>query len=594
MPQEIASKMEEVNDKICVEKHEDNDTEKEDLINNLDEDSLAQIFVKLSIAQRMELQKVCSKWKDATRQAWFDTQEYKFGISMYPGSNELLTQAYVEKSLSSFGIYLRELTLTQICDSTIMIVVGDNCINLKKFEFAFNTLSKINDTNHYIYAFTELEKLEYIRIEIVNADETNDVPFPFEIIDSLPEDMKEIHIIFNSREKCGTGIAYTPEDHIANFDLKRFTKLHSITLNSCNIDNLIETIADKPNLVHLDIQCVHARKDFLIFDKLVNLETINISNPTGACIYQLTNETVDSIIATCKNVKSLTLGYGKYQFDKIINKNWINLGNLVHLSICALLTLNLAEKLFHYCKKLKYLNLSLIKNKHIPKYALMKISDLPELEYLILPAMGQISRDAIISIANSCYKLKEFELHVKKVVQSRDRGPLGAMSTLEELAKLDSLERLNLEDIRRLEDNTLIAIAKECENLKYLNIEFCKNITEPALMSLTNLKNLETLFISNIPAVSDNFISQLKGLKSIKCCNCTNVTDVGLIQFIKNCPDLEHLEIFGIKFTIDTIIAADEETKNRTNGIILTIVTHDVLFAKEAMSKMTSSWINIR
>ncbi|XP_044001718.1 uncharacterized protein LOC122847889 [Aphidius gifuensis] len=149
----------------------------------------------------------------------------------------------------------------------------------------------------------------------------------------------------------------------------------------------------------------------------------------------------------------------------------------------------------------------------------------------------------------------------------------------------------NLQNLEHL-DSSLLAIAYSCENLQKLDISSCFYITEAALMSLTTLEKLEEISVGNIDGVTDNFISELKGLKKLFCEYCKNITDAGIIECIKNCPNLDTLNLYHSNITINTLTGADEITKNRTNNIALCIFFED--FAEALTFQTESYWLNLR
>ncbi|XP_044020345.1 F-box/LRR-repeat protein 2-like [Aphidius gifuensis] len=152
-----------------------------------------------------------------------------------------------------------------------------------------------------------------------------------------------------------------------------------------------------------------------------------------------------------------------------------------------------------------------------------------------------ISEEAIIAISNNCKKLKRLELADCTILStSIDGEPLSSPSVLNELSKLQYLEHLNLRDTENIDDNTIIAIANNCKNLKSLDIQGISDTSETALVALTKLKNLESLTVG-FRDISDSYIIRLKGLKVFDCDGCEKLTDVGIIQFIKNNPDLEKI-----------------------------------------------------
>ncbi|XP_044019983.1 pre-mRNA-splicing factor CWC22 homolog [Aphidius gifuensis] len=180
--------------------------------------------------------------------------------------------------------------------------------------------------------------------------------------------------------------------------------------------------------------------------------------------------------------------------------------------------------------------------------------------------------ESIIAISNNCKKLKRLEIPRCIIVPSIDGEPLSSPSVLDELSKLQCLEHLNLSHSKNLQDSTIIAIANHCKNLKSLDIQCCTSLTETALVALTNFKNLQKLNVNHINTITDSFIIKLKGLKELHCNQCKKLTNAGVIQLIKNNPDLELLDVYYIdNITIDLIIAADQATKNRFSVDELTL-----------------------
>ncbi|XP_044001906.1 F-box/LRR-repeat protein 2-like [Aphidius gifuensis] len=312
---------------------------------------------------------------------------------------------------------------------------------------------------------------------------------------------------------------------------------------------------------------------------------------TAYCADNISTEELETIFCTCKNLKHLDIPRGPYTVAEIPLEKWINFQNLQHLGISCHLKPGFANAIVKYCKNLKHLRIYY--SYGIINNALTKLTELENLECLILDGPIDLYDESIIAISNNCQKLKRLEIAECMIVSAIDDVPLSSPSVLDELSKLQYLEHLNLRLVEKLKDSTIIAIANNCENLKCLDIRECTAITEKALVALTNLKNLQILNVSFLDdIITNSFIIKLKGLRKLYCEACDKVTDAGIIQFIKNNPDLEFLNVCSID-TIRTnlIIGADQATKNRTNGIILHIRISDASILQASKSIIKSQWL---
>ncbi|XP_044020589.1 uncharacterized protein LOC122860436 [Aphidius gifuensis] len=581
--------------KICVEKDQqisdDGDKDPKVVINSLDYDSLAKIIMLLPIPERIDMEKVCTKWKEACQIAWYDIKKYKCESSIgrcY--DNRLLTQSYLEKILSRCGNYLKELSLSYVCNSSIMPFVGDHCKNLTTLECKFNDNSLIE---HFIQAFIQLDKLKCIKITVDHNYLNETINFSA-ISNSLPEEINEIHL-FSKPLYC--------QKQDISMSLQRFRNLQKFTLVGLCLDNInLQEIALITTLVYLKIELYndHMYIPLILFNKLVNLEYIDLTLGIWCDLSVISTEVLETIFCTCKNLKHLYIPFGSYDVVKIPLKKWINRRNLQHLGIACNIMPDLASTIVEYCKNLKHLKIQNA-NRLMNETALKKLTELENLESLSLVYNIMLSEESIIAISNNCKKLKRLEIPDSVLVPSIDGEPLSSPSVLDELSNLQYLEHLNLHKFIylhegiNLEDSTIIAIANNCKNLKILQIQNHRNITERGLVALKNLKNLQKLDVTSLN-ITDDFIIKLKGLKKLRCSKCQKLTNAGIIQFIKNNPDLEVIDVSGIKnITIDLIIAADHATKNRMNGTILHL-TISVPSIKLSLTKPTikSQWLAVK
>ncbi|XP_044019413.1 F-box/LRR-repeat protein 3-like [Aphidius gifuensis] len=372
-------------------------------------------------------------------------------------------------------------------------------------------------------------------------------------------------------------------------DLKRLKNLHSLTLSSCTLNEILQAISEKTTLTYLDLTNFRVMKNCSfnigdVFNELVHLEHISIT------INKLTLNVPNCILNTCKKIRYLELPLCHNRKQPHISiKNWENLKNLEHLDIRWKITDDIAIQLVKYCKKLKYLNIT---GMSVDNIAFQELTKLENLECFKLGCISGFDDETMIEISNNCKKLKIFKIHLPFSLVDPIQPPSSPSSVINCLSKLQYLEQLILLgiDTNQFDEGSIIAIVNTCKTLTKLDISWSWNITETTLIALTNFESLKELKVTGIDNVTDNVISKLKGLKCFDCSNCKNITDAGVIQLINNCPDLENLNLRRTHITSDTIIGASEATKNRINNIILTIDVEWIL--RESFKSLNKSiWL---
>ncbi|XP_044005432.1 uncharacterized protein LOC122850340 [Aphidius gifuensis] len=567
--------------RIDIEKDQqvsaDDVEEKMDLINSLDNDSLAQIFMLLPISERIIMDEVCSKWKEACQLAWHDIKKYKCTNTIVRSYEKcILTQSYVEKILFNCGIYLKELILSKVCNSSIMLVIAEHCKNLTKLEFEIDVNKDDCYTDRFVEAFTQLKQLKVVKIHVAGDK------FECQMLNSLPNDINEFHLFFphESAEvisiKGVCMVVYSSTHYVSPslFSLRKFTNLRSLTIRSYNITGIIQEISKKTTLVYLDLQNCLAVNEIFTFNQLSNLEYLNIKD-VSFMDSQLQNipNPLSGIFNTCKNLKHLDAPGFDVDLAEIEIENWVNLQNFVYLNIRWQASDAIIKKIIKYCN-----NLEFIKIDELNSESTIKLTKLENLNYLKFGFTNHINEEVMVAILNNCKKLKHLVIHGSNIVEA---------SIFDDLSKLQYIENLNLAFSSKLGDSAMIAIAENCRLLKCLNIENC-SITSTGYIALTSLKNLKKLNVGSNDNVEDNFIVKLRGIKSLNCSVCNKLTDAGVIQFIKNNPDLEFLDISNANVTINTIIAAEVAVKNRINDTFLAIKTRDLDLKKACIE---SQWL---
>ncbi|XP_044001708.1 uncharacterized protein LOC122847917 [Aphidius gifuensis] len=291
------------------EQHHHHVDEKIDLINTIDHDSLAQIFMLLSVPERMTMEKVCTKWEEACKLAWYDIKEYTFGESIGRFFDDnLLTKSYVEKLLSNFGNYLRDLFLLENCDSSIMP------INIRKFkQLQYLSLSGclLDDMIQGISETTTLVELSllnsfvsedcsYNPVDIFNQFvnlEYIDIDNPWVI--NTPNVLNNILNSSKSIRYCN--IMLLPDWDAPDISIKDWDNLQNLE----HLDSSLLAIAYScENLQKLDISsCIYITEEALMsLTSLENLKELSVGNIDGV---------TDNFISQLKGLEKFFCEYCK-------------------------------------------------------------------------------------------------------------------------------------------------------------------------------------------------------------------------------------------------------------------------------------------
>ena len=115
------------------------------------------------------------------------------------------------------------------------------------------------------------------------------------------------------------------------------------------------------------------------------------------------------------------------------------------------------------------------------------------------------------------------------------------------------LQRLGLETSPDVTNNGIAAVAEKFSDLQELNVAFCENINDGALMALKNLTRLDmagcNITDRGVIAVARN----CPDLEVLNLWDCTNITDAGVRALSRGCPALYWLNLEGCMEVTDAV-----------------------------------------
>ncbi|XP_044001128.1 F-box/LRR-repeat protein 2-like [Aphidius gifuensis] len=495
-----------------------------------------------------------------------------------------------------------------------IIAISNNCKKLKRLEIlgcaivpsVFDELSKLQCLEHLNLGFAE--NLKDSTITAIANNCKNLKSLEIKRCTGLTETALVALSNLENLQKLDVSYLDIITDSFL-INLKGLKELHCNECKKLTNAGIIQFIKNNPDLELLNVHCINnitfdmiiaADQSLLKMSaKIICIEKDQQISDDGdkdekAVINSLDYDSLAKIIMLLPIPERINMEKdGPYYVERIPVEKWINFQNLQYLGISCDMIPDLANTIVEYCKNLKHLRIT---SHNIMDTAFKKLTELKNLECLILDGNYSLKEESIIVLSNNCKKLKRLDIADCIIAPAIRGDPLSSPPVLDELSKLQCLEHLNLSFAENLKDSTITAIANNCKNLKSLDIQGCCAITETSLVVLSDLKNLQKLNVSCIDIITDSFLMKLKGLKEFYCYECKELTNAGIIQFIKNNPDLEILDVsyYTDNITIDMIIAADQATENRTNGIILHINLDNRLM-KEVNNYLkpiiTSQWL---
>ncbi|KAF8403949.1 hypothetical protein HHK36_012056 [Tetracentron sinense] len=217
------------------------------------------------------------------------------------------------------------------------------------------------------------------------------------------------------------------------------------------------------------------------------------------------------------------------------------------------------------------------------------MESLQDLESLNLNVCQKISDKGIEAVTNSCLKLKALSIYwnvrvtdlgiehmVKNCKHMVDLNLSGCKIDIAAVLKCrfknvsdksllliaenyQELKFLNLTRCIKLTDGGLQQILLKCSSLESLNLYALSSFTDEAYRKIELLGNLRFLDLCGAQNLSDqglSCIAKCKHLVSLNLTWCVRVTDVGVIALAQGCSSLEFLSLFGIVGVTDKCLEA--------------------------------------
>ncbi|XP_075812434.1 F-box and leucine-rich repeat protein 13 [Microtus pennsylvanicus] len=346
------------------------------------------------------------------------------------------------------------------------------------------------------------------------------------------------------------------------------------------VDKCVVTTLQKWRLTVLRLNfrgCHFRTKTLKAVSHCKNLQELNLSDCKS-----LTDESMRHISEGCPGVLFLNLSN-----TAITNRTMRLLPRYFH---------NLQNLSLAYCRKftdkgLQYLNLG---------------DGCHKLIYLDLSGCTQISVQGFRNIASSCTGIMHLTINdmptltdncVKVLVEKCPRistvvflgSPHISDSAFKALSSCN-LQKIRFEGNKRITDACFKYIDKNYPGINHIYMVDCKTLTDSSLKSLSVLKQLAVLNLTNCVRISDTGLRQfLDGpasirLRELNLTNCTLLGDTSIVKLSERCPNLlylslrncDHLTDIAIEFITSmlSLISVDLSGTLITNEGLSTLSRH--------------------
>lgn len=234
---------------------------------------------------------------------------------------------------------------------------------------------------------------------------------------------------------------------------------------------------------------------------------------------KLTDKGLSAVAEGCPNLKSLHVGGCRYVTDALLKALSIHCHNLEELGLqgCTSITDSGLAFLVDGCQKIKYLDFSKCSN---------------------------VGDTGICGISKTCAASL-------KILKLLDCYKLGDESMLSLAKYCNNLEVLVIGGCRNLSDKSIKLLAAACSvSLKTLRMDWCLNVSDSLVnYILSQCRGLEVLDIGCCDELTDAAFQGLgrEGfgliLKILKVSNCSKITVVGIGMLLGSCKTLEYLDV---------------------------------------------------
>lgn len=372
--------------------------------------------------------------------------------------------------------------------------------------FATLPIEKINDETLARFAANGGNELE--RINLAGAVQITDAG-----VDALARSSPNLHYINLSAvdQVTDRGVQSLAE-HCKN--------LRSLLLAGCTISDhtLAMLSVHSHSLREIDVSCCRPSSDTKVPNSIVFEGRSDFCRVTDGGLMKLSEgcPQLESIsLAFCRTITGIGLAYLAKNCPRLVSMNLSECALIADDGFCAVAQTCTSLKLVELSKCYGLSNLAVQHLLRLPFLISMNIGGCseitdqafagircPVMERLNLNNIGRLTDTALIALAEGCPGLKELELCGSQIT---DIGIVRLVS------KCTKIVKLNLRGCRQVSDAGLGFLSDRCSALQYIDLSRCsRRVTEEGILSLSEGSlTLKFVAISGCSWVTEEFIEMM-------------------------------------------------------------------------------------
>ncbi|XP_020382750.2 dynein regulatory complex subunit 6 [Rhincodon typus] len=191
------------------------------------------------------------------------------------------------------------------------------------------------------------------------------------------------------------------------------------------------------------------------------------------------------------------------------------------------------------CHKLVYLDISGCTQISVRGFRSLGIG-CSDIEHLVINDMATLTNSCITAMVGYYYNLTTISLLASPHISD---------AAIKALVQGKRITKVKIEGNQHISDASFKMISKNCPNLNHIYVSDCPRITDDSLKSLATLKHIIVLNISDCISITDGGIRYFMDgpsasrLRELNLSNCIFITDLSLLKIAQRCHSLTHLRL---------------------------------------------------